>query len=194
MLNLGFSVLVMIAAISSTRENDAFSPVSRYLSPSRPLSIAAIWPPTTSSTWQKESLSFPRPIYPGKRPVNRSINWNGKSKNHHNLLVHFKETYTNLQDYFSLWEESSKLAYVIWCQNLFLTKSTMGMNIFIGGGGKQLQMNVITSNKNMMHHVILRTVIEVVSDVHKQIPCLKKICKGVDYVQKGRSKTWKQCD
>lgn len=50
----------------------------------------------------------------------------------------------------------------------------MGMNIFIGGGGKQLQMNVITSNKNMMHHVILRTVIEVVSDVHKQIPCLKK--------------------
>lgn len=63
------------------------------------------------------------------------------------------------------------------------------MNIFIGGGGKQLQMNVITSNKNMMHHVILRTVIEVVSDVHKQIPCLKKICKGVDYVQKGRSKT-----
>jgi hypothetical protein len=50
----------------------------------------------------------------------------------------------------------------------------MGMNIFIGGGGKQLQMNVITSNKNMMHHGIPRMVIEVASDVHKQIPCLKK--------------------
>jgi hypothetical protein len=42
MLNLGFFVSEIIAAISKTSLKDAFSPVSRYLSPCLPLSIAAI--------------------------------------------------------------------------------------------------------------------------------------------------------
>lgn len=77
-LNKGFLVSVMIAAISKTCLNDAFSPVSRYLSPGRPLFIAAICPSTTSLTWLKENLSLPGPIYPGNRPLKRSIIWQKK--------------------------------------------------------------------------------------------------------------------
>lgn len=73
MLKIGFVVPVMAAAVSKTSTNDAFSPVRRYLSPTRPFCIAAICPSTTSSTWLKEYLSFPWPKYPGNRPLNRSI-------------------------------------------------------------------------------------------------------------------------
>ena len=62
MLNTGLLVLVMSAVISKTSLNDAFSPVRRYLLPCCPLSIAAMCPSTTSSTWLKEYLSFPAPM------------------------------------------------------------------------------------------------------------------------------------
>jgi len=50
MLNTGFLVSVITAAISKTWLKDAFSPVSRYLLPTFPFFIAEMCPSTTSST------------------------------------------------------------------------------------------------------------------------------------------------
>jgi hypothetical protein len=55
--NQGALVLVILAAMLKICMNDLFSPVSRYLSPTLPFSIAAMCPLTTSSTWQNDSLS-----------------------------------------------------------------------------------------------------------------------------------------
>lgn len=75
MRNRGFDVWVMIAAKSKTSLKEAFSPVRRYLSPTRPFSIAPMWPWTTSSTWLNEN-PFSGPKYPGSRQLKRSASWN----------------------------------------------------------------------------------------------------------------------